>query len=122
MENKVHYYNIETELSFLRKEGAILLGQIQIHEDYIYYLKDQLRVDQEEIDKMKEMVLKFFRILALIDAFEFFESRNIVINDQNKDLFKSTYKNSYSIRISKFLSDLNTIIGNLAANLFHNAL
>lgn len=122
MENKVHYYNIETELSFLRKEAAILLGQIQIHEDYIYYLKDQLRVDQEEIDKMKEMILKFFRLLALIDAFQFFESRNMVITDQNKDIFKLVYEQSHSTRTNKFLNDLNTIIGNLTANLFNNVL
>ena len=121
MENKVHYY--ETELSFLRKEGAILLGQIQIHEDYLYYVKDHLRViDQEEIDKMKEMILKFFRLLALIDAFEFFESRNMVITDQNKDLFKFAYDQSYSTRTNKFLSDLNTIAANITANLFNNVL
>lgn len=129
MENEVDFKReiltnvpIETELYFLRKQGAILLGEIQIHEDYIYYLKEHLKVDQNEINKMKEMVLKFFRILALIDAYEFFQSQNLFLTNQNMDLFVSTYNNDYAIRISKFINDLNTFIEKSMANLFNNSL
>ena len=109
MENKVDFIlnnvPIETELYFLQKQGAILLGEIQIHEDYLYYLKERSKVDQKEIDKMNEMVLKFIRILALIDANEFFKSQNLT-TDQNIDLFISVYNNDYAIRISKLINDL----------------
>ena len=113
MENEVDFkreiltnVTIETELYYLQKQAAILLGEIQIHEDYIYYLKEHLKVDEKEINKMKEMVFKFFCILALIDAYEFFQGQNLLLTNETMDLFVSAYNNDYEIRISKFINDI----------------
>ena len=97
---------LENELHFLRKEGAILLGKIQIHEDYMNHLEKHSKLYPKDVNDLQEMILKFFRILALIDAYQFFQSQNLMLTDENMDRFVFVFNSDYSIRISKFINDL----------------
>ena len=97
---------LQNELHFLRKEGAILLGKIQIHEDYMNYLQKHSKLYPKDVNDLQEMILKFFHILALIDAYQYFESENLMLTDENMDRFLFVFNSDYSIRISKFINDL----------------
>ena len=93
----------EYEIAFLEKEGAILLGAIQILDDF---LKEKHRVTTTDINDMQNMIQKFLHILALIDAFQLFTDKNQKLTDENRHSFMSIAANSYSIRLTKFVNDL----------------
>ena len=93
----------EYEIAFLEKEGAILLGAIQILDDF---LKEKHRVTTTDINDMQNMIQKFLHILALIDAFQLFRDENQKLTDKNRHSFMSIAANSYSIRLKKFVNDL----------------
>ena len=68
---KETFTSFENEIRFLEKEGAISLAQIQIQEEYIHCKKQQsVKVDRYDLNEMDQMVKKFLRILALIDAYK----------------------------------------------------
>ena len=99
----------EKEISFLEKEGAVLLGAIQILEDYLNLKKKrkkEKKVTATDIREMQELIVKFFRILSLIDAYQLFESEKSMVTDENINSFISIVSNSYSIRFKKFVNDL----------------
>ena len=52
------------------------------------------------------MIEKFLRMLALIDAYQYFESKNITLTDDNIGLFSFVVNDDYSFRIRKFIKDL----------------
>ena len=54
------------------------------------------------------MVKKFLRILALIDAYKYFQSKNEMITDENLDRFLFVVNNDYVVRIDKFINDLKS--------------
>ena len=96
----------EKEISFLEKKGAVLLGAIQILADYLNFKKKEKKVTATDIREMQELIVKFFRILSLIDAYQLFESEKSMVTDENIDSFISIVSNSYSIRFKKFVNDL----------------
>ena len=99
----------EKEISFLEKEGAVLLGAIQILEEYLNLKKKrkkEKKVTATDIREMQELIVKFFHILSLIDAFQLFESEKSMLTDENINSFISIVSNSYSIRFKKFVNDL----------------
>ena len=96
----------EKEISFLEKRGAVLLGGIQILEDYLNFKKKEKKVTATDIREMQELIVKFFRILSLIDAYQLFESEKSMVTDENINSFISIVSNSYSIRFKKFVNDL----------------
>ena len=89
----------EKEIDRLEREGAVLLGAIQILEDYLNFKKKEGKVDGNDIKEMQEMIEKFFRILSLIDAYQ-------MLTDENIDSFSSIVSCCYSIRFKKFVNDL----------------
>ena len=99
----------EKEIDRLEREGAVLLGAIQILEDYLNFKKKEGKVDGNDIKEMQEMIEKFFRILSLIDAFQVL-SENQMVTDENIDSFISIVSSSYSIRFKKFVNDLELSI------------
>ena len=54
------------------------------------------------------MVKKFLRILALIDTYKYFQSKNEMITDENVDRFLFVVNNDYIVRINKFMNDLKS--------------
>ena len=100
----------EKQIDFLEREGAVLLGAIQILEDYLNFKKKERKVDKNDIKEMQEMIEKFFRILSLIDAYQVFQSENQMVTDENIDSFISIVSCSYSIRFKKFVNDLELSI------------
>ena len=100
---KETYTSFENEIRFLEKEGAMLLGQIQIQEQY---MNEKQKVDRYDLNQLQEMVEKFLRILSLIDAYRYFKSKNEMLSDENIGRFLFIVNNDYSVRINKFINDL----------------
>ena len=96
----------EYEIASLEEKGAILLGAIQILDDYLHFKKQKNEVATTDINDMREMIQKFLHIIALIDAFQLFRDENKMLTDENKNTFMSIAANSYSIRFKKFVNDL----------------
>ena len=105
---KETFTSFENEIRFLEKEGAMLLGQAQIQENYMNHKQNQnLKVDRHDLNELQEMVEKFLRILALIDAYQYFESKNETLTDDNIGRFLFIVNDDYSLRIEKFMKDLS---------------
>ena len=106
---KETFTSFENEIRFLEKEGAMLLGQVQIQENYMNHKQNQnLKVDRYDLNELQEMVEKFLRILALIDAYQYFQNKNEMLTDENIGRFLFIVNNDYSMRINKFINDLKT--------------
>ena len=104
---KETFTSFENEIRFLEKEGAMLLGQVQIQENYMNHKQNQnLKVDRYDLNELQEMVEKFLRILALIDAYQYFQSKNETLTDDNIGRFLFIVNDDYSLRIEKFIKDL----------------
>ena len=104
---KETFTSFENEIHFLEKEGAMLLGQVQIQENYMNHKQNQyLKVDRYGLNELQEMVEKFLRILALIDAYQYFQSKNEMLTDENIGRFLFIVHDDYSLRIQKFIKDL----------------
>ena len=99
------FTSFENEIRFLEKEGAMLLGQVQIQENY---MNQNLKVDRYDLNELQEMVEKFLRILALIDAYQYFQNKNEMLTDENIGRFLFIVNNDYLMRINKFINDLKT--------------
>ena len=100
---KETFISFENEIRFLEKEGAMLLAQVQIQEEYI---NRKQKVDWYDLNELQEMVEKFLRILSLIDAYQYFQSKNEMLSDENLGNFSFIVNNDYSVRINKFINDL----------------
>ena len=103
VESKKKESIFEKEIGLLEEEGGVLLGAIQVLEDYLDYKKKNSRVDTDDINELKEMIMKFLRILSLIDVYRYFDSKNETIS--NTESFLLMVENDYSIRMNKFLND-----------------
>ena len=104
---KETFTSFENEIRFLEKEGAMLLGQVQIQENYMNHKQNQnLKVDRYDLNELQEMVEKFLRILALIDTYQYFQSKNEMLTDKNIGRFLFIFHDDYSLRIQKFIKDL----------------
>ena len=65
--------SFEEEIRFLEKEGAITLAYVHIQEQYMNEKKEVNRYDLIEIS---DAIEKFLRILSLMDAYRYFQSKN----------------------------------------------
>ena len=99
---KETFISFENEIRFLEKEGSILLAQIQIQEEY---MSKKQKVDRYDLNELQE-IEKFLRLLSLVDAYRYFQSKNEMLSDENLSNFLFIVHNDYSIRISKFINDL----------------
>ena len=94
--------SFEEEIRFLEKEGAITLGYVHIQEQYMNEKKEITRYDVIDISNAIE---KFLRILSLMDAYRYFQSKNQALTDENIGDFLLIVKNDLLIRQNKFLID-----------------
>ena len=102
---KETFISFENEIRFLEKEGSILLAQIQIQEEY---MSKKQKVDRYDLNELQEMIEKFLRLLSLVDAYQYFQSKNEILSDENLGNFLFIVNNDYSVRINKFINDLKT--------------
>ena len=100
---KETFISFENEICFLEKEGSILLAQIQIQEEY---MSKKQKVDRYDLNELQEMIEKFLRLLSLVDAYQYFQSKNEILSDENLGNFLFIVNNDYSVRINKFINDL----------------
>ena len=100
---KETFISFENEIRFLEKEGSILVAQIQIQEEY---MSKKQKVDRYDLNELQEMIEKFLRLLSLVDAYQYFQSKNEILSDENLGNFLFIVNNDYSVRINKFINDL----------------
>ena len=103
---KETFISFENEIRFLEKEGAILLAQVQIQEEY---MSKKQKVDRYDLNELQEMIEKFLRLLSLVDAYQYFQSKNEMLSDENLSNFLFIVHNDYSIRINKFIKLIELI-------------
>ena len=97
--------SFEEEIRFLEKEGAITLAYVHIQEQYMNEKKEVNRYDVIEIS---DAIENFLRILSLMDAYRYFQSKNQALTDENIGDFLLIVKNDFLIRQNKFLIDYRT--------------
>ena len=100
----------QNEIALLEEKVAILLGGIQILDEYLHFKKGKGEVPSTDINDMQEMIEKFLQSLALIDAYKLFRDENQMLTDGNIDSFMSIASNSYSIKLKKFTNDLENLL------------
>ena len=100
------------EIALLEEKVGILLGAMQILEEYLQFKKGKGKVPSTDINDMQKMIENFLQSLALIDAFNQFRDENQMLTDENIDSFMSIANNSYSIRLKKFTNDLENDLEN----------
>ena len=96
----------EYEIASLEEESAILMGAMQILDEYLHFKKRKGKLPSTDINDMQKMIQKFLYILALIDTFQQFRDENQMLTDGNIDSFMSIASNNYLIRLKKFTNDL----------------
>ena len=101
---------MDNSIASLEKEGAILLGAIQILDDYLHFKKEKNEVTTTDINDLQKIIQKFLHVLALLDAFQLFKDENQTLTDENIDTFMSIAANTYSIRFKKFVNELEECI------------
>ena len=100
------------EITLLEEKVAILLGGIQILDEYLHFKKGKGKVPSTDINDMQKIIEKFLQSLALIDAYKLFRDENQMLTDGNIDSFTSITSNNYSIRLEKFTNDLKNELKN----------
>ena len=97
------------EIALLEEIVAILLGAIPILDEYLHFKKGKGEVPSSDINDMQKIIEKFLQSLALIDSYKLFRDKNQMLTDGNIDSFTSITNNNYSIRLEKFINDLNDL-------------
>ena len=115
VDNDINFTKNETslfeyEIASLEEKGAILIGAMQILDEYLHFKKRKGKVPSTDINDMKKMIEKFLYNLALIDAFGQFRDENQMLTNRNIDSFMSIVNNSYSIKFKKFVNDLENLL------------
>ena len=111
MENEIDFMINETslfknEIDLLEGIVAILLGAIPILDDYLKFKKRQGEVPLGDVENMEKIIVKFLQSLALLDSYKLFRDQNQILTDENMDTFTSISNKNYSIRLEKFINDL----------------
>ena len=97
------------EISLLEDIVATVLGGMQILHDYLQFKKETGEVPLSDVNNMEQLIVKFLQSLALIDSYKQFRDENKKLTDRNIDIFTSITNNNYSIRLEKFLNDLESL-------------
>ena len=97
------------EITLLENIVAILLGGMQILHDYLQFKKETGEVPLSDVNNMEQLIVKFLQSLALIDSYKLFRDENQLLTNENIDTFTNITNNNYSIRLEKFLNDLESL-------------
>ena len=72
------------------------------------YMNEKKEVNQYDVIEISDAIEKFLRILSLMDAYRYFQSKNQALTDENIGDFLLIVKNDFLIRQNKFLIDFRT--------------
>ena len=97
------------EISLLEDIVAIILGAIPILHDYLQFKKETGEVPLTDVNNMEQLIVKFLQTLALIDSYKLFRDKNQLLTNENIDTFTNITNHNYSIRLEKFLNDLESL-------------
>ena len=97
------------EIALLEDIVAIILRGMQILHDYLQFKKETGKVPLTDVNNMEQLIVKFLQSLALIDSYKLFRDENQLLTNENIDTFTNITNNNYSIRLEKFLNDLESL-------------
>ena len=92
----------QNKIAFLKKERDALLIKIRIHEQYMNYKERNATLSPRDVNQLQELILKFFRVLALTDSYSYFQMQNQPVVDENIIIVD----NRYLLRLNQFIKDL----------------
>ena len=102
------YKSYEQEILFLKVEAGILLEQIKEQEIKLYEAKRRnLQVNANNVNTLEQMIRKFLCMLALMDGYRFFQSKNQALTNLNSDWFYFITDGCFSNRLQQFLEELH---------------
>ena len=96
----------QNKIAFLKKERDALLIKIRIHEQYMNYKERNATLSPRDVNQLQELILKFFRVLALTDSYSYFQMQNQPVVDENISNFLIIVDNRYLLRLNQFIKDL----------------
>ena len=100
----------QNEMVFLTKQKEVVKAKIRLEEQYLNYKERHQILTATDVIKLEQLVLKFFRILALIDAYDYFQKQNQTITNENEKCFLTIIDNCYLVRLNKFIKDLMSTV------------
>ena len=100
----------QNEILFLKKETEVVIMKIKMQENYMNYKEANATLSPQDVDDIIQLILKYFRILALIGAYSFFEIRNEPLTDENTSSFVNIVNNYYFKRLTKFIEKLSLYV------------
>ena len=71
-------------------------------------MNEKKEVNRYDVIEISDAIEKFLRILSLMDAYRYFQSKNQALTDENIGDFLLIVKNDFLIRQNKFLIDYRT--------------
>ena len=82
------------------------MEQIKQQEMMAYEAKQRNLVNRNNLDTLEQIIRKFLRMLALMDGYRFFQSKNQTITNLNSDWFYFITDGCFSNRLQQFLEEL----------------
>ena len=97
------------EINFFEKETTELLLKTIIHETKIEKMKKQnLRVSEEDIDELVELIAKCLKSIAIVDTYEYFFLLEIPPTQENNELFYAMRERQFEKLLIVFLLKVKT--------------
>ena len=93
----------QNEIVFLQKEKDVILRKIRIQEHLMNYREEEATLRLTDINDLQELILKFFRVLSLIDAYGYLETKHQTVTES---FFLNIVNNRYFSRLNIFINDL----------------
>ena len=111
------YESYEQEILFIKTQAGVLLQQIQQQESKLNRAKQQkLQVNQYDIVTFEQMIRKFFRMLALIDSYRYFQAINEQITNKNCHWFYYVADEYFLNKLQRFLQKVQVRVNQLRVN------
>ena len=99
------YEIYEVEICNVNRQADTLLEGIRVFEADLHERKrEKGKIDQHDLITLQEMILKFLRMLALIQTYQYYQSKDLRITDT--DWFFYIAHSCFSNTLDWFISDL----------------
>ena len=99
------YEIYEVEICNVNKQADTFLQGIRVFEADLHERKQRKgKIDQHDLKTLQGMILKFLRMLALIQTYQYYQSKDLQITDT--DWFFYIAHSCFSNRLDWFISDL----------------
>ena len=95
-ENKMHFFNEKTDRLFF---------DIVTLETELTKKKQKLQQDEEDLDRLFKLIVLFLESIALVNTYEYFKMKKILLTNENlllfNDIFKKHFENVLQVMMLK---------------------